>query len=211
MKGFRPAILCGDSRFGAAKSHPGAARSSSLRVAAKYTLVEPISSPTQRTAVELQLQQETRASTACLPVRGAGRLALRQSVWDSGEVKVVGGPLQLERRPRFAWGRAAFAAGCVGVALLVLNAQHRYEGIYMDDSPFADTWQFCERMEYGWPATGLAVPLSPQECSILPDLSIIGLMFDLCVAVVSVAGLGFVAGGYQRRTFAVQPSADACR
>jgi hypothetical protein len=93
--------------------------------------------------------------------------------------------------------------------LLVLNAQHRYEGIYMDDSPFADTWQFCERMEYGWPATGLAVPLFREQCSILPDLSILGLMFDLCVAVISVGGFGLLAGGCQRRIFAERPSDDA--
>jgi hypothetical protein len=141
--------------------------------------------------------------------RNVGRLACRRSACDSGRVKVRRGSLQLEVRPRFAWGRGALAAGSVGLVLLVLNAQHRYEGIHMDDSPFADTWQFCERMEYGWPATGLAVPLSLEQCSILPDLSILGLMFDLCVAVISVGGLGLLAGGYQRRTFAELPSEDA--
>ena len=117
--------------------------------------------------------------------------------------------LQLERRPRFAWGRGALAAASVALGLLALNAQRRYEGIYPDGSPFADTWQFCERMEHGWPATARAVPLSREQCSILPDLSLVGLMFDLSVAMVCVGGLGFLAGGYQRRTFLKQPTEHA--
>jgi len=113
----------------------------------------------------------------------------------------------LERRPRFAWLAGAITAAAVGLALLVLNAQRRYEGIYMDDSPFADPWQFCERMEYGWPATAFAVPLS-RECSILPDLSPIGVLFDLGVAGALAGGLGFAVGRFQRRTFVDRPNAS---
>ncbi|MFZ5893857.1 MAG: hypothetical protein ACOY0T_22540 [Myxococcota bacterium] len=76
--------------------------------------------------------------------------------------------------------------------------------MHLDDSPFADTWQFCERMEYGWPATALAVPLSREQCPTLPDLAPVGLMFDVCVGIVSVFGFGLLFGGYQRRTFAQQ-------
>lgn len=91
-------------------------------------------------------------------------------------------------------------AAIVGLALLGLNAQRRYEGLGNDDSPFADPWQACERMEYGWPATALAVPLS-NECTLLPDIAMIGAAFDLAIVGVAAGGLAFLVGRFQRRTF----------
>jgi len=107
----------------------------------------------------------------------------------------------LERRPSFSWSRGLVAAGGVALVLLLLNARRSYEAAGFDDSPFADPWQVCERIEYGWPFTAFAVPLERSACPILPDISGLGILFDLGVLASFVLLLGFVFGAYQRSTF----------
>ncbi len=103
-----------------------------------------------------------------------------------------------QQRGRFSWGRGAVAAGGVAVLLLLLNARRSYEGIVLDDSPFADPWQSCERIEYGWPLAAWAVPTQPG-CSILPDLDAALALFDLVAFGGCVSLIGFGTGAYERR------------
>ena len=112
---------------------------------------------------------------------------------------------------RFRRGRALAALVITAVVLLAANLRGSVEPGVVNASPFAEPWEMCDTIGYGWPWRAARWPVNhrssttcdaptgwacvPGPCEDLPVLEPIATSFDFVLALLMMFSLAFLAGG----------------
>jgi len=97
------------------------------------------------------------------------------------------------------------------VVLVAVNLRHTFEPGVVNSSPFAEPWEMCDTIAYGWPWRAARWPANQRESSIcdaptgwtcvpapcvdLPVIDPLAARFDFILALFIIFSLALLAGG----------------